>query len=194
MAFSSFWVTPMLGFGSEPVGEADARRLALMRVTDVLDLRAEAPDQSAIYAPLGIHYLRVPMIDDGRRQPVSAYVEGVTFVRNALARGGKAYVHCAAGLYRSPSMIYAVLRSMGYSPTEAWDKIIQARPSAKRQYIAGAEAAVPYLPRHGVLTRGVGSSGSNAITVLAGVTLAASLGYLGVKWYLDSANERARHR
>jgi len=196
MSFSSFWVSPTLGFASEPMGAADARRLASMGVTDVLDLRAEALDQSAVYTPVGIHYLRDPMIDDGRHQPVNVYVTGVTFVLNALARGGKVLVHCAAGQYRSPSMVYAVLRTMGYSATDAWSMVLHARATANRQYVASAEAAVPYLPTRGDALAVVapGRQGPGVIVMLAGVTLAASLGYLAVKWYVDSANQRPARR
>lgn len=147
---------PSLIFGSAPVNAADITRLKNMGVTHVLDLRLERPDQSQRYSGTGIIYRREPMEDfeqirpeTTRLQPAEHYVRGVTFIRDALAHGGKVYIHCAAGLQRSPSMVYAALRASGMSADEAWDAVRAARSSVKHVYIPGAEAAVPQLPRIG---------------------------------------------
>jgi len=200
MSFSSFWVTPHLGFASEPMGAADARRIATMGITDVLDLRAEAADQGALYRAVGVNYLRDPMIDDGRNQPVSVYTTGVAFARAALARGGTVMIHCAAGQYRSPSMVYAVLRSMGYQPDTAWSMILRARASANRQYVASAERAVPYLPA-AIAAAGAGAlsapadEGIHPLMFAAGLFVVGGGVWLAGKWYFERPRGgRARAR
>lgn len=181
MSFTPYWALPQLGFADAPKTAADARRVASLGITHVLDLRAEAADQSGLYAPVGVTYLRLPFVDNGVQAPVSTYVAGVTFVRNALAAPGtRVLVHCAAGQYRSPSMVYAVLRSMGYSPDDAWSLVHRARPTANTQYRSGAERSVPSLPTGP--TASVPEVESNTITYVLGLALAATVTYAAV-WY-----------
>lgn len=153
MSFSISWVLPRLAVGSAPEDAADARRLASLGVTDVLDVRLKPMDfavdttrADAIYAGTGIRYHSTPMRDNGVQKTPAQYADAVTFARDVLAeRGTKLFVHCAAGQYRSPSVIYAILRAMGDSPTVAWGRIAAVR-HVFDQYEEGAEAAVPYLP------------------------------------------------
>ncbi len=136
-----------IAFGPETSTLGEKRSIKNMGITHVLDLRAEAPSDADAWASLGVVYQRDPQIDDGRRQPVSSYVDGVSFARSALSiPGAKILIHCAAGQYRSPAMVYAVLRAGGILPVQAWDLITAARATADRQYVSGAEAAVPSLP------------------------------------------------
>jgi hypothetical protein len=153
MSFSSNFVLPRIAVGSEPENVADAQRLRSMGITHVLDVRMpndmghDTTGAPNLYRGLGITYHRTPMVDDGTQKPPSTYVDGVRFIGNALSRPGtKVYVHCAAGMYRSPSMVYAALRAMGYGQDAAWDRITSTRTVALPQYIPGAEASVPYLP------------------------------------------------
>lgn len=172
MTFSVGWVLPRLGVGSSPKTVADAARLVALGVTHVLDVRevrdisdgntADAPQK---YVGTGITYHRSPMRDNGRQAPVSTYVDAVTFVKNAFAQPGtRVLIHCAAGMYRSPSVAYAVLRAMGHSPTDAWREVVSARRVARRQYIPGAEASVPSLP-HVELVGGAGTPPPRLSTV-----------------------------
>lgn len=162
------WVLQNLALGSAPTS-SDVPRMQSDGITDVLDLRAEA-DSTAMYAGTGINYHRVPMIDDGRRQPASAYQQGVQIIYNALANpNGRILVQCAAGQYRSPSMVYAYLRSTGMSPDQAWSTIVAARPSVNNQYVSSAEAAVPVLPTSSNAFAGV----DNSIWIAVGVALVA---------------------
>lgn len=162
------WITSNVALGSAPTA-SDIPRMQSDGITDVLDLRAEA-DSTAMYAGTGINYHRVPMIDDGRRQPASAYQQGVQIIYNALANpNGRIEINCAAGQYRSPSMVYAYLRSTGMPPDQAWSTIVAARPSVQNQYVSSAEAAVPVLPTGPNMTAGV----DNSIWIAFGVALVA---------------------
>lgn len=154
MSFSIGWVLPRLAVGSAPENTADAQRLRQLGVTHVLDVRqlqdlgvdtSGAPD---LYRGTGISYHRTPMPDNGAQKPPATYVDAVRFISGALARpGSKVFVHCAAGMYRSPSVVYAALRAMGYSEESAWNTVRAGRSIALPQYVPGAEASVPYLPR-----------------------------------------------
>jgi len=193
VSFSIAWVLPRLAVGSAPSTTADVRRLVTLGVTDVLDLRLHPVDlgvdtsnASAIYAGTGIRYHSTPMHDNGTQKTVAQYVDAVSFVRDALAKANtKVFVHCAAGQYRSPAVVYAVLRAMGDSHETAWARITGVR-QVYDQYEPGAEASVPYLPRVVLGTTvlrvapaaGTQDSGPVAFVVLAG---AAALVFWAVR-------------
>lgn len=144
------WITPNIAQGPAP-SASDIRQMASHGITDVLDLRGEplegetGPHPEA-YAGTNIRYHYVPMRDRGGAQPASVYDQGVAIIQQAIASGGKILVHCSAGIYRSPSMVYAYLRSTGLSPSDAWETVTHARQNASRQYVQYAEAAVAGLP------------------------------------------------
>lgn len=154
MTFSLSWVLPRLSVGSAPQNASDVERLRSLGVTHVLDVREERDlgmDTSGtprLYEGSGVTYHRTPMHDDGRQQAIASYVDAVRFIGDALAQpNSRVFVHCAAGMYRSPSVIYAALRAMGYDPEAAWRKVVVGRSIARDQYVRGAEASVPSLPR-----------------------------------------------
>jgi hypothetical protein len=167
------WVLPNIAVGSAPTS-SDVQSMIADGITDVLDLRAEA-NSASLYQGTNINYQRDPMVDNGQTQPVSAYQLGVQIIENALAQPGhKILVHCQAGEYRSPSMVYAYLRVLGYSPTDAWNAITAVRPTANNQYIAGAEAAVPYLPQPPT----AGTSIASVLLLVGGIGLLGTAAYL----------------
>ena len=156
------WITNRIAIGSEP-SAADVRVMRQQGITDVLDLRgeptangpAERPEPQ-LYMGSGIAYHYVPMRDRGAPAPGSAddlafrraYEHGVSVIQYAMSDPSRRIlVHCAAGENRSPSMVYAYLRSAGMSPTDAQDMIVAHRTVATNQYTATAERAVPYLPK-----------------------------------------------
>src|SRR6185369_5624540 len=179
-----------IAFGPETSTLGEKRSIKNMGITHVLDLRAEAPSDAVAWAILGVAYHRDPEIDDGRRQPVSSYVDGVSFAKSALSTpGAKVLIHCAAGQYRSPAMVYAVLRAGGILPVQAWDLITAARSNVDRQYVAGAEAAVPSLPTipgSNLFDSPAGSPVAGAFLVAAGVGMLA--------WAAWSYRRHARQR
>lgn len=154
------WVTPQVALGSAP-SPSWLSQMRAQGITDVLDLRGEplqgeTGPQPEMYVGTGIAYHYIPMRDRGGVEPVSVYQQGVQIIEDALSHpNGKILVHCAAGEYRSPSMVYAYLRATGLSPTDAWNMIVAARPIVNDQYRQYAEAAVPYLP-HGPSSSGGG--------------------------------------
>lgn len=140
-----FWVTDDLAFGPEPE-RTDVASLRAHGITDVIDLRGEPHAHEAPnpdwYDGSGIAYHYVPMLDRGGDEPPEPYWQGLDLVRATVRKHGKAAIHCAAGISRSPSMVYAVLRDRGLDPDEAWGTITRVRPSVDAQYVASAERAV----------------------------------------------------
>ena len=61
------------------------------------------------YLRLGLEVVRVPIVDFDKRDLLAHLDEGVAAVHGALGAGGKVYVHCTAGLNRSPTVIIAYL-------------------------------------------------------------------------------------
>lgn len=170
------WVTPRIALGSAPRA-SDVSRMQQQGITDVLDLRGE-PNQGEtgpqpdMYYGTGINYYYVPMHDRGGIQPVSVYQQGVGIMQSVLSDPTrKILVHCQAGEYRSPSMVYAYLRSVGFTSQDAWTLIRTARPVVQTQYISSAEAAVPYLPSPPSMTAGQVA----ALVALVGGTIALSV-------------------
>ena len=62
--------------------------------------------------------------------PMGALQRGVEAALDTIARGGKVYAHCAAGVHRSVAMGAAILIAQGRSADEAMRLIKLRRPSA----------------------------------------------------------------
>ena len=73
------------------------------------------------------HYCHLPTIDDDA--PSMAHLhEGIAFIRDAVAAGGKVYIHCAGGIGRAPTMATAYFLSTGMSLDESVALIKRSRP------------------------------------------------------------------
>lgn len=59
---------------------------------------------------------------------ISHLYEGVAFIHEAVEGGGKVYVHCAAGVGRSPTLVAAYFIHQGMEVNDALDRIVEPRP------------------------------------------------------------------
>lgn len=82
--------------------------------------------------------------DDGQHKTSAWFGKGIAYVLRAQ-HTGKVLVHCEAGVNRSPSMVYAILRAQGMSPTEATHRVLTSVPRARLRYAADAEQALHEL-------------------------------------------------
>ncbi len=74
------------------------------------------------YMRLGIEVVRVPIIDFDKADLLAHLDEAVAALYEAIKGSTKVYVHCSAGLNRSPTVIIAYLiRHRGLSLEEAVD-------------------------------------------------------------------------
>jgi protein-tyrosine phosphatase len=94
-------------------------------ITAVVNLRTEYDDAAAGIAPPT--YLRIKTVDN-TPPTMEQLRQGVEFIHDEIERGGKVYVHCAAGVGRAPTLAAAYLVSRGMTPQEAWATIKKVRP------------------------------------------------------------------
>jgi len=101
------------------------RRLKKLGITGVVNMRIEYDD--AAHDLTLDHYCHLPTIDDVA--PTLDHLdEGVAFIRQVVAEGGKVYIHCAGGIGRAPTMAIAYFVRHGFSVDEAMRLIKQVRP------------------------------------------------------------------
>lgn len=108
-------------------------------VTAVVSMRGEFDDREAGIAPE--RYLYLPTVDN--HAPTLAQLqEGVDFIREELANGGKVYIHCWEGIGRAVTMAAAYLVSTGMTPEDAWLHLRAIRP-----FIRPVEAQIEQVAR-----------------------------------------------
>ena len=111
-------------------------------VTDIIDVRAEASDEDLVSRlQTSITYHHVATDDDGYARPDAWFESGVTAAVSALSKEGrKVFVHCHMGVNRAPSLTFAIMLALGYSPVESLSAIRTARPIAALIYAPDALA------------------------------------------------------
>lgn len=135
------WVTDRIAVGSAVSSPSHVRALVADGISHVLDCRL-APDSQALYLGTMIVYRRNGVADDGRPKPDEWFFGGIEFVAEALKRPWtRALVHCRFGMSRSPTMVYAILRTQGMPESEAKSRISGARAVARVTYPDDAERA-----------------------------------------------------
>ena len=117
-------VTPQLHVGGQ-YRRRGWPELAKRGITAVVNLRTEFDDAAAGIAPQ--RYLYLPAVDD-TPPPLEQLRQGADFIAEEIARGGRVYIHCGAGVGRAPTMAAAYLVSTGLPPDEAWARIRAVRP------------------------------------------------------------------
>jgi hypothetical protein len=110
-------VTPQLAVGGA-FRTRQIKRLKHRGVTAVVDCRLEAKDDPDALAVAGIDFLHVPTPDRHGFTHEQLH-EGVEWVLEHLANGGRAFLHCEHGVGRGPLMACAVLIGQGHSAPES---------------------------------------------------------------------------
>ena len=109
-------------------------------ITHVIDVRVERSDQSlvAMIAP-HITYIHLGVDDAGQEMPDEWFESGVAAALEALSDpDSRVLVHCHMGVNRGPSMGFAILLALGFSPLGALNAILSARPIAVVAYAGDA--------------------------------------------------------
>lgn len=121
-------VAPWLYIG--PVlGPDRISELVEQGITHVLDLREEASDDPAVMEQLGLRWRRIPVAD--RAAPEDEQLEAILdwLDREADASHDQAlYVHCHAGMGRTPTVAIALLMQQQLTLAEARRLVFAARP------------------------------------------------------------------
>jgi protein-tyrosine phosphatase len=124
------FVTERLAVGGAIRTPENMRELVTAGFTHVVNVQKEF-DDSAIQDGSGMQVLWNGCEDDFLPKPSAWFWTGVRFALEALAEPDtKVLFHCAAGIHRSPLMLLAVLRVLGYERRQAMDMISDARPQA----------------------------------------------------------------
>ncbi len=123
----------------------DIPRLRRLGVRAVVDCREEAADDQAALARNNIAYLQLPTPDKHELSQKSLD-QGVAWVREKLAGGGKVYIHCHHGVGRAPLLASCVLVADGLTAQSALHLVKshrwQASPNAEQ-----IEALVTFAER-----------------------------------------------
>lgn len=121
-------VVPGLWIGSAPA-PGQARQLASGGIDAVVDLRAERDPGRATLWPDGVTVLFVPLEDHGTPSADELHDAG-SIVAGLMGDGGTVLVHCHAGVERAPTVACAALVLQGWPLEQAYQRVVQARPSA----------------------------------------------------------------
>ena len=101
------------------------RTLQKWGVQAIVNLRVEWDDRKlGIQTP---YYLWLPTID-GTPPTVEQLARGARFIHEQTLAGRPVYVHCAAGLGRSPTQVIAYLMTRGMTIEEAIEFVMLRRP------------------------------------------------------------------
>jgi atypical dual specificity phosphatase len=124
------WLLPeRLGACVNPSVSADAAAaLEAGHIGLVINLH-ERPDPPALLARLQAEAVHMPVPNSDPPTP-DQLDRGVAIIVEALARGTRVAVHCAAGLGRSGTLLAAYLVSQGTAPDEAMVRVRSARPGS----------------------------------------------------------------
>lgn len=101
-------------------------------VTHVVDLRSEHSDDPGAMEEAGLHWRRIPIPD--REAPSERQISDLIAWLDAEAEtveDAALYLHCAAGIGRTPTVAIALLMHQDLSLTEAHAHVLRARPEAQ---------------------------------------------------------------
>jgi len=118
-------VTPTLAVGGA-FRKRQIKRLRQRGVTAVVDCRLEARDDPDALKAAGIEFLHVPTTDR-YGFTFAQMLEGVQWVLEHTAKGGRAFLHCEHGVGRGPLMACAVLVAQGQTAPEALSTVRSRR-------------------------------------------------------------------
>lgn len=116
-----------LWIGAAPTAR-QAQWLRERGIDAVIDLRAERNPDETVW-PLGFRVITAELRDHGT--PSAQELEAVaTTVRDLMAEGRTVFVHCRAGLERSPTVACAALMLQGWTLSVAYHRVVGTRKHA----------------------------------------------------------------
>ncbi len=125
------FVTDRLAIGGTISTLENMRRIAQSGITHVVDMQLEFDDRT-IVGETGVEVLWIECADDFLPKPTEMFWDGALFTLEALENPeARVLFHCAAGIHRSPMMLLAILRVLGYERENARRLIGSVRPQAE---------------------------------------------------------------
>ena len=117
-------VTPELFVGGQHYRKG-YRAMLDHGISAIVNMRQKHSD--VVNGIQGLRHLQLATVDN-TPPSVANLTRGAEFVGAEIDRGGKVYIHCAAGCGRAPTMAAAYLISTGLSPNDALHRIKSVRP------------------------------------------------------------------
>ena len=122
------FITERLAVGGSIGTPDNMRAIAQAGITHIVNMQIEFDDR-ALTDGTGVQILWNGCDDDFYYKPPELFWNGVLFALDALRNPqAKVLFHCAAGIHRSPLMLLAVLRVLGYDQQSATEMIVAVRP------------------------------------------------------------------
>lgn len=150
MRWTIDWIDDGVWVGPAPRHEADYAHLAGLGVQDVLSLQTEAearmsgiPHEEALgmASRHGLALARVPIRDFDARSMAAVVPEAVRMLRDLRGRGRSAFVHCAAGINRAPTVVAGYLAlAHGLSGEQACNWVTTLHFCAPDRHVVGTLA------------------------------------------------------
>lgn len=122
-----FFVNPRLAFGGAIKTAKHAATVRSLGITHVVNLRRSTNEYIGQFPNLWLRFK-----DDYRPRPAWFYRRALKFFTSVMVRSDtKLFVMCHAGLHRSPSLAYFLLRASGVVSDQAKQMVKTARPRAR---------------------------------------------------------------
>ncbi len=124
-----------LAAGAIPVSADDIRSLhqqgvrAILTLTEHPLMRFQGVDNT-LFESLEIDYLHTP-VDDFTAPTVEQASKATQFINQMKALGKPVYLHCAAGIGRTGTMLHAYYVMEGLNLEDAKEKVREAKPSSQ---------------------------------------------------------------
>jgi protein-tyrosine phosphatase len=149
------WILPNLAVGSDLRIEEEFQELKSLKITAILSLQTDQDRSGGIEGEqtaarkAGLAFSSVP-IEDFNRADLQKYLpDGVAALERMLDQGHTVYVHCTAGVSRSPTVVVAYLHwCLGFELLQALTHVQKCRVclpdadaiySARRRKAAGSQ-------------------------------------------------------
>jgi protein-tyrosine phosphatase len=121
------WILPNLAVGSDPRIEEEFQELKSLKITAILSLQTDQDrgdggieGEQAAARKAGLAFSSVPIEDFNRADLQTCLPDGVAALERMLDQGHTVYVHCTAGVSRSPTVVVAYLHwCLGFDVLQA---------------------------------------------------------------------------
>ncbi len=120
-------VTPRIALGPHPITPIEVNELVVDGFLASLNVGTAPVHYNQEGWLLEVQH--VP-IDDLQRIPLKKAIKAIETFHDLLVQYERAYIHCAAGLHRSPTVLWLYLISLGFGENEAEEMISSARMDA----------------------------------------------------------------
>ncbi|PYX33847.1 MAG: hypothetical protein DMG80_04305 [Acidobacteria bacterium] len=128
-------ILPNLFVGPAPVHDDDFRDMKALNITAILSLQTDEDDSAAAVEKerdtamaVGMSFTHLPVTDFDRLELARKLPQCVKILEGLVAQGDILYLHCTAGVNRSPTVAAAYLHwSLGWPLEKALEHIETCR-------------------------------------------------------------------